>query len=55
MFDYDAWKCGYYEDTYEYDVEKLTEEDIKAIKLAREEQAFCNWQDKQESDRCVCF
>lgn len=35
--------------------EELTEEDIEAIQLAREENTYYNWLDKHEYDRCICF
>lgn len=55
MFDYDAWKNGYYEDLGEYDIGELTEEDIKSIALAKEEEVFDKWLAEQECDRCVCY
>ena len=35
--------------------EELTDEDIKAIALAKEEEAFDKWLAEQECDRCVCY
>lgn len=35
--------------------EELTDEDIEAIQLAREEAAYCDWLDRQEYDRCVSY
>lgn len=52
MFDYDAWKCGYYEDLYEKKVD--LRERGEAIEREREEYAFYEWLDK-ECDRGVSF
>ncbi len=38
-----------------FEEEELTEEDIKAIELSKEQEAFDNWLAQQECDRCVCF
>lgn len=38
-----------------FEEDRLTNEDIENIKLAREEHAYYKWLDKQEYDRCACY
>jgi hypothetical protein len=37
-----------------FEEEDLTEEDIEAIALAKEEEVFDKWLAEQECNRCVC-
>lgn len=42
-------------DRIHFEEDRLTDEDIENIKLAKEERVYYDWLDKQEYDRCACY